>query len=75
MSTTDGLSRGVPYILPKELCYEEMVGKDYPLLYKGKKEFVKILTDYLDGKIERPNTKPIAEKLYWKNQLKNWKID
>jgi hypothetical protein len=33
------------------------------------------ITDYLDGKIERPNTKPIAEKLYWKNQLKNWKID
>ena len=75
MSTTDGLSRGVPYILPKELCYEEMVGEDYPLLYKGKKEFVKMITDYLDGKIERPNTKPIAEKLYWKNQLKNWKID
>ena len=39
MSTTDGLSRGVPYILPKELCYEEMVGENYPLLYNGKKEF------------------------------------
>ena len=75
MSTTDGLSRGVPYILPKGLCYEEMVGQDYPLLYSGKKEFVKILTDFLDDKTERPNTKPIAERLYWKNVLTNWKLD
>ena len=45
MSTTDGLSMNVPYILPKGLCYEEMVGENYPLLYSGKKEFVK-MTDY-----------------------------
>jgi hypothetical protein len=25
MSVTDGLSVGVPYLLPKGLCYEEMV--------------------------------------------------
>jgi len=74
MSTTDGLSRNVPYILPKGLCYEEMVGEDYPLLYSGKKEFLKLLTDYLDGKIERPNTKKIVEKLGWKNTLKDWKV-
>jgi hypothetical protein len=74
MSTTDGLSMNVPYILPKGLCYEEMVGEDYPLLYSGKKEFVKMLVDYLDGKIERPNTKDMAEKLYWKHSLENWKI-
>jgi len=74
MSVIDGLSRNVPYILPRGLCYEEMVGSDYPLLYDGKKEFVKLITDYLDGKIDRPNTKEIAEKLYWKNSLKNWEI-
>jgi len=74
MSTTDGLSRGVPYILPKGLCYEEMVGNNYPLFYNGKKEFVKILVNYLNGEIQRPNTKLIVEKLYWKNQLKEWKI-
>jgi hypothetical protein len=51
-----------------------MVGEDYPLLYSGKKEFVKMLVDYLDGKIERPNTKDMAEKLYWKHSLENWKI-
>lgn len=75
MSTTDGLSRNVPYILPKELCYEEMVGKDYPLMYQGKQEFMKILVDVLDGIIERPNTKEIAENLYWENNLKNWKLE
>ena len=74
MSTTDGLSRGVPYILPKGLCYEEMVGEDYPLLYNGKKEFIKTVIDYLDGKIQRPNTELISNRLNWKNTLKNWKI-
>jgi hypothetical protein len=74
MSATDGLSRNVPYILPRGLCYEEMVGDDYPLFYSGKKEFVSLITDYLDGNVERPNTKDIAEKLYWKNSLNNWKI-
>ena len=31
ISTTDGLSVGVPYIFSDKLCYPEMVGKDYPL--------------------------------------------
>jgi len=75
MSTTDGLSRNVPYLLPTGLCYEEMVGPDYPLMYSSKKEFISTLTNFLDGKIERPNTKLIAENLSWKNALKNWKID
>ena len=75
MSTTDGLSMNVPYILPKGLCYEEMVGEDYPLFYEGKKEFVSMITDYLDGKIKRLDTKTICQKLYWKETIKNWKID
>jgi hypothetical protein len=74
MSTTDGLSRGVPYILPKGLCYEEMVGDDYPLMYRGKREFVNMLTDYLDGKLVRVDTKSICDRLQWHNSLKNWKI-
>lgn len=74
MSTTDGLSMNVPYILPKGLCYEEMVGEDYPWLYSGKKEFMKLIVDYLDGKIKRINTKEITEKLYWRNSLSKWKV-
>jgi hypothetical protein len=65
---------GVPYILPRGLCYEEMVGPDYPWLYKNKAEFMKILVDRLDGKIERLDTQKITERLYWKNSLKNWKV-
>ena len=64
MSATDGLGMNVPYILPRGLCYEEMVGEDYPWLYDTKAEFVKLITDYLDGKMERINTKKITEKLY-----------
>lgn len=74
MSTTDGLSRNVPYILPNGLCYPEMVGKDYPLLYNGKKQFVDILTNYLDGKIIRHNTENIVKRLSWSNTLQDWNI-
>lgn len=75
MSTTDGLSVGVPYLLPNGLCYPEMVGKDYPLLYNGKKEFKEMVIKLLDGNIERPDVTHIAESLLWENQLKSWDID
>ena len=29
------------YILPNKLCYPEMVGSDYPLLYDNKDDFLK----------------------------------
>jgi hypothetical protein len=75
MSTTDGLSLGVPYLLPNGLCYPEMVGKDYPLLYTGKKEFKEMVIKLLDGEIERPDVTKIAESLLWENQLKSWDIE
>ena len=40
ISTTDSLSMGVPYVLPNKLCYPEMVGKDYPLLYDDGKDLL-----------------------------------
>jgi len=75
MSTTDGLSLGVPYLLPNGLCYPEMVGIDYPLLYNGKKEFKEMVIKLLDGEIERPDVTKIAESLLWENQLKSWDIE
>ena len=48
---------GVPYILPNKLCYPEMVGKDYPLLYEGRDEFLQIngaLDD--DGSVDKAKT-------------------
>ena len=43
MGSTDGLSRGLPYILPKSLCYPEMVGNDYSLFYNTDEFFLTIL--------------------------------
>jgi hypothetical protein len=75
MSTTDGLSRGVPYLLPDGMCYPEMVGDDYPLLYDSKQKFREMVIDLFDGKIERPNVTALAEALLWENQLKSWNIE
>ena len=49
ISTTDGLSQGVPYVLPNKLCYPEMVGKDYPLLYEEKDFLSPLLSDFKWG--------------------------
>ena len=75
MSATDGFSVGVPYVLPNDFCYPEMVGKDYPLLYNGKKEFKDMVVKLLDGDIERPDVTNIAQSLLWENQLKSWDIE
>jgi hypothetical protein len=75
MSTTDGLSRGVPYLLPDGMCYPEMVGNEYPLLYKTKQEFKEKVVKLFDGEIERPNVTEIAQSLLWENQLKSWDIE
>ena len=75
MSTTDGLSRGVPYLLPNGLCYPEMVGNDYPLLYNGKDEFKQKVIGLLDETIERPDVSAISKALLWENSLKSWDIE
>ncbi len=75
MSVTDGLSRGVPYLLPNDFCYPEMVGTDYPLLYNGKDEFKQMVVKLLDGDIERPDVTHIAESLLWEHQLKSWNVE
>jgi hypothetical protein len=74
MSATDGLSVGVPYLLPNGFCYPEMVGKDYSLFYNSKKEFKDMVVKLLDGDIKRPDVTHIAESLLWENQLKSWDI-
>ena len=75
MSATDGLSRGVPYLLPNDFCYSEMVDDDYPLLYNSKDEFKEMVVKLLDGEIKRPDVTHIAEALLWENQLKSWNIE
>ena len=58
---------GVPYILPNKLCYPEMVGEDYPLLYNGKNEFLEKVNGALDddGSVDKA-------KNYLKTKIKEF---
>ena len=76
ISTTDGLSQGVPYILPNGLCYPEMVGKNYPLLYKGEKQFISKIEYMLDDKNARGKVNeyldPKLNDFKWDNRVPKW---
>ena len=76
IATTDSLSMGVPYILPNKLCYPEMVGPDYPLLYDGKNEFLKKINGALDddGSVDKAK-KYLSTKIKdfpWQNRVPKW---
>lgn len=50
VSVTDGMSMGVPYILPRDFCYPEMVGPHYPdALTYGRGGFAAALDTALDN--------------------------
>ena len=76
ISTTDSLSMGVPYILPNKLCYPEMVGKDYPLLYEGRDEFLQRLNGALDddGSVDKAKTylKTKIQEFPWASRVPQW---
>ena len=76
ISTTDSLSMGVPYILPNKLCYPEMVGKDYPLLYEGRDEFLQKLNGALDddGSVDKAKTylKTKIQEFPWASRVPEW---
>lgn len=76
MSVTDGLSVGVPYLLPKGLCYEEMVGDNYTLLYNDRNQLCDWLEMFVSGKTDYSNYKfsDTIRKLSWKNTLFDWEI-
>ena len=63
ISTTDGLSQGVPYILPNGMCYPEMVGEQYPLLYKANdsQSFKDMIESVLDVKYMRDKANSYLE--------------
>ena len=76
ISTTDGLSQGVPYVLPNGMCYPEMVGNDYPLLYDGAKEFKSTIEDMLDNpKVREEANNYLDSKLdnfKWSGRVPTW---
>jgi len=76
ISTTDGLSQGVPYILPNGMCYPEMVGEQYPLLYSGANEFKSVIEGMLDNPYLRDTAnaylEPKLEGFRWSERVNKW---
>lgn len=76
LSTADGLSRGIPYLLPKKLCYPEMVGDQYSLFYENDEHFLARINwalDYEELHEElHEELKAIATRLSWEESLKTW---
>ena len=78
ISTTDGLSQGVPYILPNGMCYPEMVGDDYPLLYKSNNagSFKDTIESMLDNPTARDEAnkylEPKLEGFRWNERVTKW---
>lgn len=76
ISTTDGLSQGVPYLLPKDYCYPEMLGNGYPLFYNGRNDFEMKLNDLLDNTDLRDKAndyiKPLLPDFQWSNRISKW---
>ena len=76
ISTTDGLSQGVPYILPNGMCYPEMVGEQYPLLYKGSDAFKSTIEHMLDNPKARDEANnylsPKLNGFKWSERVDKW---
>jgi len=76
ISATDGMSRGLPYLLPKRLCYPEMVGAEYPLFFTTDNDFLSKIDKILDEpdfrKTHTSTLKSVADRLMWKNTVKEW---
>jgi hypothetical protein len=74
ISTTDGFSVGVPYLLPNKLCYPEMVSISsipYPYLYNGRDDFIKKFNEMLDNPIEYDTTE-LAKNMLWEARISKW---
>ena len=76
ISTTDGLSQGVPYVLPNGMCYPEMVGEQYPLLYDGVDGFKSTIEYMLDNPKAREEANnylsPKLNGFKWSERVLKW---
>jgi len=78
ISTTDGLSQGVPYVLPNGMCYPEMVGDNYPLLYDANNS--KSFNQTIENMLDNPNVREEANKYLspklngfkWSERVSKW---
>ena len=71
ISVTDGLSVNVPYLLPNDFCYPEMVPSDYPYLYESREDFITKFNAMLDN-TDYIDTKPIAQSMKWESRIEEW---
>jgi hypothetical protein len=74
ISTTDGFSVGVPYLLPNKLCYPEMVSvasTPYPYLYEDRNDFINKFNEMLDA-TEQYDTTEIAKSMLWEERISKW---
>jgi glycosyltransferase involved in cell wall biosynthesis len=76
LSTTDGLSRGIPYLMPKKLCYPEMVGDNCSLFYNNDDQFLIKLEECLNNtelkKQKKEELERIATNLSWEFSISTW---
>ena len=75
---TDGLSKGVPFVLPDNGVYPQMVGEDYPLLYKNRNQdsFIETIESALDKpklyKKTQKHLESVVKKMKWLTAVKTW---
>tara|TARA_R110000782_G_scaffold267959_1_gene363856 strand:- start:483 stop:1613 length:1131 start_codon:yes stop_codon:yes gene_type:complete len=78
LSVIDGLSADVPYLLPKGLCYDEMVGDTYPYLYDDRKQFEEWIESILKGEFENKHDpymlETICTQLDWSKVVEDWDV-
>lgn len=71
ISVTDGLSVGVPYILPNDFCYPEMLPSNYPSFYNNESEFIQKFNELLDSKLFMMNYQ-LHDDFLWDNRISKW---
>lgn len=71
ISVTDGLSVNVPYLLPNDFCYPEMVGTEYPYLYNDRDDFKTKFYQMLDTP-QTYNTAQLSKTMLWEKRIEKW---
>ena len=73
VSVMDGMSVGVPYTLPRGLCYPEMVGAEHALLHDGWRDMLEHVEWMMDNPVARGTESAralqIAESFVWDKRI------
>jgi len=73
VAVMDGLSVGVPYVLPNRLCYPEMVGPAYPWLYDDDADMGRLIESVVDNRNEwaiEDIARGVARRYAWVDMIK-----